>query len=169
MTRSRRFLQDLSERPVAAVYRGPIASPGCAESVAQLLRTSPSRYRVHYLGPNEDHDICAENLSYLDLFAWPGGGDDEQSDYAQVAHYTEAIQRFVREGGAYAGFCLGAFLARGPEKDTFFKLLPDGCFVDGERFQPNAQVKSTNDTVILTDWVFHSGSNKGRVKKECWQ
>lgn len=61
-------------RLVAAVYRGPISSPGCSEAVATLLRRSPVRFRVHYLGPGETHDICEATLSHLDLFAWPGGG-----------------------------------------------------------------------------------------------
>lgn len=64
------------ERPVAAVYRGPIACDGCSESVAELLRKSPANFRVHYLGPTETHDINAHTLSHLDLFAWPGGGGE---------------------------------------------------------------------------------------------
>lgn len=67
-------IDDGSDQPVAAVYRGPIAFEGCAESVAALLRKSPARYKVHYLGPNEFHDVSKETLNKLDLFAWPGGG-----------------------------------------------------------------------------------------------
>ena len=66
------------DRPVAAVYRGPIACEGCAESVAHLLRRSPARFKVHYLGPEETHDISPQTLSHLDLFAWPGGGGECQ-------------------------------------------------------------------------------------------
>ena len=58
----------------AAVYRGPVACDGCAESVAALLRSSPLGYQVHYLGPHETNDVNSAMLSHLDLFAWPGGG-----------------------------------------------------------------------------------------------
>lgn len=62
------------ERPIAAVYRGPVSCDGCAEAVARLLRKSPAKYRVHFLGPNEQSDVTSAALSRLDLFAWPGGG-----------------------------------------------------------------------------------------------
>jgi hypothetical protein len=156
------------DRPIAAVYRGEIACTGCAESVAKLFRKSPSNYKVHYIGPNEKEDINRETLSKLDVFAWPGGGDDEKKDYLKVAHYTTAIQDYVKGGGRYAGFCMGAFLA-GAEKDAFFGLLPHGSYVSGERFRPNAQVKDTKDTIILTDWTFHTGKKKATTEKGRWQ
>lgn len=244
-----------ADRPIAAVYRGPIASDGCAESLALLLRKCPARFQVHYLGPNETHDINEVTLSHLDLFAWPGGGgesmavavvptwilgkgaghaedrqdvqgddnwtlsllvkrtgstcspeggrcailpgvnwnsmhperqgarerdgqsetklnhsDDQASDYAHLTHYTLHIQNFVRSGGLYAGFCLGAFFARGAgtsgdgksEDEAFFGLLPPGSYVSSERFEPGAEVKGDEDAVVRTDWVYGSNAFKGK-------
>ncbi|PWN92296.1 hypothetical protein FA10DRAFT_89483 [Acaromyces ingoldii] len=158
------------ERPVAAVYRGPIACDGCSESVAELLRKSPANFRVHYLGPTETHDINAQTLNHLDLFAWPGGGDDQDADYLKVAHYTKEIQEFVRNGGRYAGFCMGAFLAQGQgSNQTFFQLLPRGSYVSSERFEKGAQIKGDEDTIILTDWTFHTGPKRGTSEDNRWQ
>lgn len=170
MVKGGRFFTSREKRPVAAVYRGEVACDGCAEAVAHLLRKSPMRYKVHYLGPNEDHDINSATLSHLDVFAWPGGGDDENTDYKKVESYTKDIQDYVQNGGRYAGFCLGAFFARGPmQNQTFFGLLPQGSFTSGERFQPGAQTSSANDTIILTDWTFGSGPKKGQTVKDRWQ
>ncbi|ORX37305.1 hypothetical protein BD324DRAFT_625643 [Kockovaella imperatae] len=157
------------EHPVAAVYRGPISSEGCPESLAKLLRHAPAGFKVHYLGPDEDEDVTAESLSKVDLFAWPGGGDEVKRDYKKVARYTKAIQDFIRDGGLYAGICLGAFLAKGePSEGAFFNLLPSGSYVNCERFEKGSQVKSDKDSVIQTDWHFHSGPKKGTREKR-WQ
>lgn len=170
MVKGGRFFTPREKRPVAAVYRGEVSCDGCAESVAHLLRKSPMRYKVHYLGPKEDHDINQATLSHLDIFAWPGGGDDEDTDYLKVQKYTKDIQDYVHNGGRYAGFCLGAFFARGEMKNqTFFGLLPQGSYASGERFQSGAQVKTANDTIILTDWTFGSGEKKGQTVKDRWQ
>lgn len=169
MAKGSRYLYSRDNRPVAAVYRGPVACEGCAESVATLLRKSSLRYKVHYLGPNEHHDVSKETLSHLDLFAWPGGGDDQAADYLKVANYTNLLQDFVKQGGMYAGFCMGAFLARGPGEQTFFGLLPNGSYVSSERFEKGAQVKGDEDTIILTDWTFHTGPKKGTEEKDRWQ
>lgn len=157
------------KRPIAAVYRGPISCEGCPESLATLLRRSPPHFKVHYLGPDESHDVSASSLAGLDLFAWPGGGDDEDGDFLKVAHYTPAIRSYVKRGGLYLGVCLGAFLARGEGHREFFGLLPQGSFVAGERFQPGAQVKSDKDAIIQTDWNFYSGHKAGTTQKGRWQ
>lgn len=58
----------------ALVYRGPAACDGCPEAVARLLRTSPSKLNITYIGPHEDVQITAETLSKADVYAQPGGG-----------------------------------------------------------------------------------------------
>lgn len=91
MVNSGRHLEGWLDRPVAAVYRGQVACDGCAESVAELLRKSPLRYKVHYLGPDEDHDISLPLLSHLDLFAWPGGGGALMCDRLSARGYADII------------------------------------------------------------------------------
>lgn len=58
----------------AMVYRGPAACQGCPESVAALLRSSPSNFDVVFAGPNEKLDITESSLGDIDLYAQPGGG-----------------------------------------------------------------------------------------------
>lgn len=67
----------LASQPQALVYRGPAACEGCAESVAQLLSTSPSAFNVKYIGPGEDIDINSQTLAWADVYAQPGGGGTE--------------------------------------------------------------------------------------------
>lgn len=221
--------QHKSTRPIAAVYRGPVSSEGCSESLADLLRRSTLKFEVHYLGPGERDDICERTLGVIDLLAWPGGGgeyqtkftlhlydgwgigreehdergftwrvvetkadiqaDDQATDFLQISHYTPYIQKFIRDGGLYAGVCLGAFFARGSGGDyprpsrpiktdttasiesdeTFFGLLPPGSYVSSERFENGAEVKGDEDTIIRTDWTFGSGEKKGTTELGRWQ
>lgn len=65
-----------ASRPKAMVYRGPAACQGCPESVAALLRSSPSNFDVVFAGPNENIDITESSLKGIDLYAQPGGGGE---------------------------------------------------------------------------------------------
>lgn len=95
--------------------------------------------------------------------------DDQNADYLTVAHYTEALQRYVSNGGKYAGFCLGAFFARGKNSnETFFGLLPNGSYVSSERFEKGAQVSGDEDTTIQVDWKFHTGPKRGEEIAGRW-
>ena len=64
-------------QPVAAVYRGPVASEGCPEALAELLRRSLVGFKVQYIGPKERRDISPDALSRVDVLAWPGGGGEQ--------------------------------------------------------------------------------------------
>lgn len=91
-------------RPKALVYRGSAACDGCPESVAHLLRTSPSNYEVTYAGPKEKVDITEESLSQVDVFAVPGGPG---GTWPKLKPYKDIVRNFVADGGKYMGFCLG--------------------------------------------------------------
>lgn len=70
-------MQVKSSPPRALVYRGPATTKECANSVAQLLRDSPSKFEVTFVGPNEH--IKKPDLSTLrgyDMYAQPGGGGE---------------------------------------------------------------------------------------------
>lgn len=60
-------------RPKALVYRGPAAGPGLSEAVAGLLESSPQKFQVQYVGPNEAINISQQSLSDVALYAQPGG------------------------------------------------------------------------------------------------
>lgn len=131
--------------PLALVYRGPAACDGCAESVAALLGSSPAGFRTEYCGPDEDRDITPETLAEAAVYAQPGGGSVNRA-WRRLGDHAEVIRGFVRDGGHYLGFCLGAYLAAEPG----FGLI-DGQ-VDQYINTAGASVDSTDDTVVEVRW-----------------
>lgn len=133
-------------RPLALVYRGPAASPGCPEAVAHLLETAPEPLRAVFCGPDEEVQLTAEALSHAVVYAQPGGGTVSPAWRRMRAH-TDDIRAFVRDGGNYLGFCLGAYLAG---TDHGFGILPRevGRYID----TPDAEVDDTDSTVLEIDW-----------------
>ncbi|WP_225728784.1 MULTISPECIES: BPL-N domain-containing protein [unclassified Nocardia] len=131
--------------PLALVYRGPASKPGCPEAVAALLSSTATALRVAYVGPREQLPLTAETLSSATIFAQPGGGEVEDAWPSLRAH-AEPVRDWVRAGGIYLGFCLGAYLAG----KLGYRLL-DG-HVDQYISTPHAIVTSTRDTVIPIDW-----------------
>ncbi|CAJ0542412.1 Ff.00g000640.m01.CDS01 [Fusarium sp. VM40] len=146
-------------RPKAVVYRGPASSPGCPESLGQLLESSPSNFQVVYAGPNEPVDVI-EALKGATVYAH-GGGPNWGKAYRSTKKYQNAIRSFVDNGGHYLGFCLGAYLA-GPTNG--YGLLPQGVKTDREVEQKRAQIEGEEDTVIQVDWKFANG----HVDKKRW-
>jgi hypothetical protein len=143
-------------RPLALVYRGPAASPGCPESVAALLRRSPSRFRTEFCGPNERTALTAEALSSATLYAQPGGTDLLPA-WRHMRPYADAIRAFVHGGGHYLGFCLGGYLAG---RDPGFALLPgdSGAYIESQ----GAEVTRLKDTIVSVRWRGQRGSGRRR-------
>ncbi len=149
-----------ASRPKALVYRGPAACDGCPESVAHLLRTSPSQYEVKYAGPKEEVAITAERLAEVDVFAVPGGPGGTWSKYLKP--YKNIVRDFVADGGRYMGFCLGAYFAGRPG----FNFLPSHGQTNEECTQPGAQVKNRTNTMIQVDWTYQEGPKAGQTEKQ---
>ncbi|KXT12879.1 hypothetical protein AC579_5394 [Pseudocercospora musae] len=145
----------------ALVYRGPAACPGCAEAVAQLLRTTPgTKIHVAYVGPDEEIKLDAEAFKDVTFYAQPGGGDDVDSTWKNdMKQYNSTIRDFVQNGGRYLGFCLGAYLAG---YSPGFSLLNKGDDTNSELERKGSQVTNESDTIIQVDWTFASGKT---VKK----
>jgi glutamine amidotransferase-like uncharacterized protein len=136
-------------RPLALVYRGPAASPGCPKSVAALLRNSPARFRTRFCGPHEHVPLSAATLSSAVVYAQPGGTDLPPA-WHHMRPYADPIRRFVHGGGTYLGFCLGGYLAG---RDPGFGLLPGDSH---EYIQSRgAEITSLKDTVISVRWRGH--------------
>jgi hypothetical protein len=57
----------------AMVYRGPATCAKCPSSVANLLESSPHKFKVTYAGPNEAVKVTAASLRDMDVFAYGGG------------------------------------------------------------------------------------------------
>ena len=62
-----------SQQPKALVYRGKNSCDGCPEAVANLLKSSPSKFQVKFAGPDEKIKITEATLSQVDVWAYPGG------------------------------------------------------------------------------------------------
>jgi glutamine amidotransferase-like uncharacterized protein len=149
-----------TQRPKALVYRGPSTCNGCPESVKNLLVTSPSNFEVSFVGPREDIKINADALSQVDVFAFPGGGPLSKAA-RNLKDDMEVVRSFVKGGGTYMGFCLGAYMAGSPG----FDILPPGYHVNEECIQSGAEVQNRSNTMIQVDWKWSNGSKAGSVEK----
>ncbi|QCQ91631.1 BPL-N domain-containing protein [Rhodococcus sp. SGAir0479] len=135
-----------ADRPLALVYRGRATLPGCAESVAELLRRSRWNFDVRYVGPRERLPLTVDVLAGAALYAQPGGGTLRPA-WRRMRPYDEALRDFVAAGGRYLGFCLGGYLAGATPG---FDLLPG----DTDRYISSkaATVHSARPTVVAVDW-----------------
>ncbi|WP_025358503.1 BPL-N domain-containing protein [Kutzneria albida] len=133
-------------RPVALVYRGPASCSGCSESVATLLENCPTPFRAVYCGPKEDVRLSAASLATAKVYAQPGGGSVE-SAWHRMREHAEDIRGWVRAGGHYLGFCLGAYLAAATPG---FGLLPGNTsqYISTR----HASVRDTDDAVVSVTW-----------------
>lgn len=134
-------------RPLALVYRGPASCDGCSEAVVALLESSPSGFRTEFCGPDEEVQITASNLAEAVVYAQPGGGNVKPA-WRHMRAYAQAIRDFVRDGGHYLGFCLGAYLAGG---NPGFGLL-SRVSVESYVYSAGASVRDTDDTVVQVHW-----------------
>lgn len=141
-------LSILSQRqPLALVYRGPAAYPECSEAAAALLESTPTRFRVAYCGPDEDIPVSAESLSEAAVYVQPGGGQLRRA-WRRMRQHADDIREFVRGGGHYLGFCLGAYLAG---SDPGFGLT-SGIVIDSYVDSPGSSVTDTADTIVQVHW-----------------
>lgn len=135
-----------SDGPLALVYRGRASLPGCAESVAALLRSSRWDFDVRYVGPREALPLTPDVLASAVLYAQPGGGT-LRAAWRRMRSYDGCIRSFVASGGRYLGFCLGGYLAGATPG---FALLPGDT--DQYIATDDASVDSTRATVVTVDW-----------------
>ena len=133
---------------VAAVYRGPAACQGCPEAAASLLEQSGD-YGVEFIGPEESRDVTDDGLAGLALYVQPGGFDDVGVAMEQLGgEATDAITAWVRGGGHYLGFCMGAYLAG---SDPGMGLLAPGDTV-GYAESEGTLLTDGTEAVIPVDW-----------------
>ncbi|GAB2631099.1 BPL-N domain-containing protein [Prescottella soli] len=133
-------------RPLALVYRGGATRPGCAESVADLLRASRWDFDVRYVGPREALPLTDEVLAQATLYAQPGGATLSPA-WRRMRKHSKHVRRFVAGGGRYLGFCLGGYLAGATPG---FDLLPGDT--DQYIVTDRATVDSTRPTLVEVDW-----------------
>lgn len=144
-----------STRPIALVYRndsGAAGCDGCSEAVAALLQSDTTYdFDVRYVGPNESLSVQAGlALPGVVLYAQPGGNGTVETAYAEMRRDVPAIRNFVRNGGRFLGFCMGAYLeGTGPG----FNLLSDvGADTDQYIASSGATITTDENTIIQVQW-----------------
>ncbi|MGW4397722.1 BPL-N domain-containing protein [Amycolatopsis nivea] len=136
-----------AEAPLALVYNGPQGCADCASAVADLLRGAPQHYRVEYVGPGTGKPLTAAVLAEARLYVQPGGGQDLDRTWRDLAGSADAVRDWVRGGGSYLGLCFGGYLAG---RDPGFGLVPGDTH--GYVGSPGATVPDERDTVIEVSW-----------------
>jgi glutamine amidotransferase-like uncharacterized protein len=134
-------------RPVALIYRGPASTPGAPEAVAELLSAGERAMAVRFVGPAEPDQLSAAVLSTAALYVQPGGADDLDAAWNAVSPIASSLRRWIHDGGAYLGCCMGGFLAG---RDPGFDLLPGDSMEYSAT--PGATVTNNADTLVTLDW-----------------
>lgn len=141
-------------RRVVLVYRGPASLPGCSEAVAETVVDAGLVPR--FVGPHERLPLDMRTLAGAAAYAQPGGDELEQA-WPLLREAAPAIRDYVAGGGAYLGYCLGAYLAgHGPG----FGLLPGDT--DQYTTSPSAAVRDGRETVVAVRW-------RGRTRRVYFQ
>lgn len=116
------------DRPLALVYRGAGSCQGdlCPEAAAAVAEQAGMR--VRFVAPDQ---IAPEIFEGASAWIQPGGNAISVSQKLGREKLA-LIRKFIRYGGAYVGFCAGAFLADrtvdNPETVEGLGLLPVGTF-----------------------------------------
>lgn len=146
-------------RPLALVYRGPGACPGCPESLARLIEGAG--FAVRFVGPAALTD--AETFAGAELYA-QGGGDETMDLYRAVGarRWGAAVanlRAFVADGGRYLGVCLGGYVA-GEWMDEA-GTVPGLALLDGDVSPFTATPEDpAEDQVIDIEWLRPAGRRR---------
>jgi len=134
-------------RPVALVYRGPASTDGAPEAVAELLAAGEYAMDVRLIGPHEPEHLTADVLSTAALYVQPGGADDLDAAWNSLSPLASPLRRWIHDGGAYLGCCMGGFLAG---RDPGFDLLPGDSLEYSAT--PGATVTDNADAIVTVTW-----------------
>lgn len=89
---------------------------------------------------------------------------DVDEAWDELRKHTKTIRDFIKGGGRYMGFCLGAYLAGKSALD----LMPSGIDVTSEILQDGAPVDGDEDTTVQVDWLFNASSGSQKLEKARW-
>lgn len=132
------------------IYKGPGSCvDGCSEAAAEI--PTSLGYEVKFITPNE---ITPEIFKNAILWIQPGGNAIDASLTMGKAK-LQLIRNFIWNGGAYVGFCAGAFLAD--------KTVDDDGKVEGLGIIPvvsyYAPIDSNDDMGTMT-WITWNGRRR---------
>lgn len=128
------------QRPkIGLFYRHPHASAHCAIA---MLKALSETYDVRLL---DISDCTYRRMRTMQMVAFPGGVGDADAWSQIFGKRADDVRRYVANGGAYLGICMGAYWA-GPK---YFDLLPR---FHVEQYIGKAEIRRSYRTVAKVTW-----------------
>lgn len=96
-----------------AIFRGKGASIRSWHNIKHILKCANNTIHATVI---KNANIATINRKEYDVFIIPGGeaGDMNEWHTKHGSNLRTTVQKFLKNGGGYVGFCAGAYLARGP-------------------------------------------------------
>jgi glutamine amidotransferase PdxT len=125
-----------------------LADPYCSvQSGNGIIKSLGNNYNFKIFGKNILEDNFFDNV---DLIVIPGGFGDASSFDRLFQHNIDRIKKFVRQGGAYLGICMGAYWAG----QHYLNILDS---VDAVQYitRPKADTRRPHAKAIDINWQGH--------------
>lgn len=132
-------------KPTIALF---LYDPKCSiQSGNGIIRALQNNYNFKIFGINELEDDFFDGV---DIIAVPGGIGDASSFDRAFKYSGERVKKFIANGGAYLGICMGAYWAGG----NYFDIL-DSVDVVQYITQPNTDTRRPHAKAIDVTWNQH--------------
>lgn len=132
-------------KPTIALF---LYDPKCSiQSGNGIIRALQNNYNFKIFGINELEDDFFDGV---DIIAVPGGIGDASSFNRAFKYSREQVKKFIANGGAYLGICMGAYWAG----ENYFDILDS---VDAVQYitQPNTDTCRPHAKAIDVIWKQH--------------
>ena len=132
-------------KPTIALF---LYDPKCSiQSGNGIIRALQNNYNFKIFGINELEDDFFDGV---DIIAVPGGIGDASSFNRAFKYSGERVKKFIANGGAYLGICMGAYWAG----KNYFDILDS---VDAVQYitQPNTDTRRPHAKAIDVIWNQH--------------
>jgi len=132
-------------KPTIALF---LYDPKCSiQSGNGIIKALQNNYNFKIFGINELEDDFFDGV---DMIAVPGGIGDASSFNRAFKYSEERVKKFVANGGAYLGICMGAYWAG----KNYFDILDS---VDTVQYitQPNTDTRRPHAKAIDVTWNQH--------------
>ena len=132
-------------KPTIALF---LYDPKCSiQSGNGIIKALQNNYNFKIFGINELEDDFFDGV---DIIAVPGGIGDASSFDRAFKYSREQVKKFIANGGAYLGICMGAYWAGG----NYFDILDS---VDAVQYitQPNTDTRRPHAKAIDVTWNQH--------------
>lgn len=129
------------KKTIALFVNQPKCSIECGNAVMNILQ---DRYRFKIFTKHRVEDNFFDDV---DLVIFPGGTGDAESFFTLLKQNKELIYKFLENGGAYLGICMGAYWA----DKRYFNLLDDIRAVQYIT-RPNADARRPHAKMLPIEW-----------------